>query len=474
MHFAFLGLFREAPSDQEQGNRSPSVPFCFWFALSHLIAALCGSIPPKHLEGASVGVSKKGESHLQTVSGTGQPRLLGIGVQVLAWRNRRQLKSNIDSVDTVAKQSVEDGVLPYCAVHESKTQRLLNTFDKSMFPGLLCCHTGSQQGGQRLFSYWRSKAAYEQSALEFTAQLAQSRDALLEGPLLDFRREDINIWRKYQFWTVVITLSTLVGAVAGLWERIAQLSERPSLYVERSLENDPDVLTSDKKAIRFSVTNQCRFAPIKVDVKAAVEPVSTGGADPAGDKADVLANTPVKARLSRIEPGQTKEFYLREPSPDFTGGGESPSAHRFVLRLETTAGLWNDEVRIVRTAPFNVWRPFDASKAKRGIAAARTCAADGVLLSGLGGEATGHITVTAKQPFESVVASLGTLELPSQHFRYSDKKLSAQADFSIPGLKPFRPYRYEVAVHGENVVEECAEIIHNLFVAFGESSGAQK
>jgi hypothetical protein len=233
---------------------------------------------------------------------------------------------HLKSVSTLLKSTVKDGGVPYVAVHEGNSSALPKDFRASYYRGLLFCHIIKHNDTQYLFSYWQSEDAFKSYGPRFIAENTYGDGCEQSGRFSDYRVKEDPWWLKYHFWTVVITLSALVGGFLSLWERGGQLLESPDVYIEMAVDHPNNLLNTSigSNAIKFSLTNRCRFAALSVDVKSAfVRPETQGNAD----LKDIT-------RLSRIEPGLTKDFFVG-PALSVLGQNEIPRSYEF--RLEAKA-----------------------------------------------------------------------------------------------------------------------------------------
>ena len=145
--------------------------------------------------------------------------------------------------------------MPYVAIHEPRIARLPRDFKVSDYPGLLFCHTASEGGIERLFSYWKSQESYDLYGGAFTA--VHTLSSTSSGRFTDFRQKSEPFWRNASVWTTLVAVFTLFGLSAALWEQVARVFEGPVVYINASAENPPDVLadTSCRAPRRVIVKN---------------------------------------------------------------------------------------------------------------------------------------------------------------------------------------------------------------------------
>jgi hypothetical protein len=368
---------------------------------------------------------------------------------------RRRLAAAAKSLQS----AIEDGAVPYVVVHRAQ---LPTGFDASKYHGLLFCYTTvTKDGTQEITSHWRSKKAYEQYGTSFASAFTPS--AATEGTFSGFHRKTEPLWKNHAFWATLVSFLTLFGLTAALWEQIAKVFERPVVYINASAENNPDLLVDTPSLLKFYVTNQCRFAPIKVDIQGTFVPC-------AGSPHD-FRNSRVHAVLSRIPPGETREFSAREKITDSPATGTGKPIQRcFRIRAQSTGLLFSSSKWWTMPA-VNVWKAHDLSLPEKAVAATRgwpsggedVCTAKGTFYSGRGGTARGYIVVTTPVPLGSATAVIAGEKVPLDP---SPKRTAADASFQTPPLQPFLDYRYQVTVYGGGIRNACDRIVRDLKIGF--------
>ena len=217
-------------------------------------------------------------------------------------------------------------------VHGAKAASLPKDFKPSLHPGLMFCHHVATPAGRILVSYWQSRESFQTYGGPFLTDLTDGLGPSFEGSFAHYSRKRESLWKRFPFWTVVITASALIGAFAALWQAGAQLFEAPDVTVAFKTDNPPNVLATTVPALAYSVTNQCRYAPAAVDIRSAIVPSAT--------KDDAVKFPPdVEDRLSRIEAGKLQDFSIRQPPPQVPAS-EGPVAYQLRLLIVSKAGLW--------------------------------------------------------------------------------------------------------------------------------------
>ncbi len=284
------------------------------------------------------------------------------------------------------------------------------------------------------------------------------------GNLADYRRKEEPWWQKYQ---TIIALSAFVGAFLSLWERGAQLIEPPDIYIETSADSPIELLRDGGAAqtIKFYVTNRCRFASISVDLKADFVPLLFSGNTK-------LTNA---ARLSRIEPGTTKEVLLRADSSAQSISQGPPVAYEFRLNAEATAGLKFTRSLDYKSRPFRMWSGLALTPPVLTTSPTGTCLFQGQLYSGRAQDGT--VSVTAWHPQREIQAAVIGVALRGRTVSSADRPPQQQSpsrrvfkqSLNVPALEAFKTYSYSVSVVTPGMkAQTCSEVTLEPLVLRGE------
>jgi hypothetical protein len=383
------------------------------------------------------------------------------GPQTHGFFKRLRIRQHLRKAMTAVGIGVEDGDVPYVVVHRAKHASLPPDLRVKKHPGLIFCHSVATVTGKQLFSYWRSKKAFDANGDRFVAEYTD--DPLgnsFAGPVSSFRHRKDSLLRRFPVWTILITLSTAVAAVFALWERGAQLLEAPEAYVELALVT-PHLLNTRTEPVGFQATNRCRFAPIQLDIRAALVPAGTKNA---------MIPDETKARLSRIEPGVTKSFSLPDPMPTLAGVSGGPAAYEYHLRIEAKAGIWKTKTFNVTSGPVSVWKAVDVSAPVLDRVFPGGCLIKGYVYSGKVQTAVFSPTVSSRAPMGSALVKVGPSEPAS--LTLSPKRSTARDTIDVPGLTAFQRYLYQIVVKGDSFnKDECEFVTKNLEVSVHEKWG---
>jgi hypothetical protein len=303
-----------------------------------------------------------------------------------------------------------------------------------------------------LFSYWQGENAFDDHRQAFETAVAAG-PVVLRGRLSEYSAKKEGLLRRYPFWTGIITLSLLVTSFVSLWERVGELLESPDIYIELSPDHPPNLLGSGIiTPIKFLVTNRCRFAAVSVDLKAAFA------------KSGAPANPDLKATsLSRIEPGTTKELFIRPQLPAFTSD-DAPIPYQFRVKAEASSGLWHKRPFDFTLEPINVWGVLAASPPSFTSNSEGECSAQGAVYSGLSQSGTVHFTVShPNRAIQSVLIQVninGAAVSSSAPFWIRSKHgLTVQQQVRLQSLEQFGIYNYSISVLIPGLKsDECSQV----------------
>jgi hypothetical protein len=365
----------------------------------------------------------------------------------------------------------EQGQVPFVAIHSTESSPLTKDFKASAYPGLLFCHSVKSGKEWRLFSYWRDRQFFDIHAIDFQSMIAAGAGSTIEGVIADYAREKEDWWKRFPFWTVIITTSALIGAFTALWQSGAQLLERPDITVSFSPSNPPNVLNTDVQNLKFSVTNQCRFASAEVKIKAVLAP--------SGTPENQVVYPHETARLSKIEAGKKEEFELRASSTPIPVTGEGPTPYELRLWVNSSAGLLRWSRWFSRSSPaIAVWKAVDWTRPKIERSPPGKCSFSGSLYSGI----KQNLRAVIKVPAPVVIRSLVTIFDGNSFANGITPTASgkgAKQEIDLAGLQAFRPrpYDYGIVVQGDGLDQgACQEMLSpdHLTIEFLPRTGGQQ
>src|SRR5262249_30286313 len=120
--------------------------------------------------------------------------------------------------------------VPYIAVCGVSTPEI-GEIEIDDFPGLLSCHSVQNADlSYQVYSYWAGRDSFETHREIFLQKLPGSTE-VAGGRLARVKVGSKTLAEKFPFWTVVITISALIGAITALWEYGARLVETPDITV---------------------------------------------------------------------------------------------------------------------------------------------------------------------------------------------------------------------------------------------------
>jgi hypothetical protein len=362
----------------------------------------------------------------------------------------RRLRRYGSALGRLLDERIGNGSIPYLFVCRVSSPEI-GAIEIDDFPGLLSCHSIQDEQGQYVAcSYWASRECFEINRQTFLQGLAGPAE-VVGGRLSRSKVKAKNIAERFPVWTIVITISALVGAATALWEYGARLVEPPDITVAFKRGNLHDFENTEMPVVSFAVTNQCRFAPASVRIMRVMALV--GSASP-----EMTAG----GRISRVEPGKASEF-------DIEGSVLAPTprpgrAEEYELRITVTAkaGLWRCERRFPFTSPrFRQWQPIGWTDPENFRVTAGACYLRGVLYSGRAQKVTASITAGLPIGLDSIVTSLRGQDFTDS--KPSDSGRVRTQGFALGDMARFAEYPYTIRLSSRAMSEgACTQLAQML------------
>jgi hypothetical protein len=363
---------------------------------------------------------------------------------------------HLRAISNLLKSVLNDRGRPYVAIHEAKVSTLLADPKASRYKGLLFCHRVTHDAIHYWISYWQSEDDFKDYGSLFIADNAGANAPPVSGAFSHYYRKADHWWVIFQFLKLIIPVAALVGAFVGLWEQGYKLLEPPNIDIALDADHPEHLLSTGRGStpIKFSVTNRCRFATVSINVKAAFGP------------SEIKNNTDFKYEtyFSRIEPGTTKEFFIRPELPKPENG---PLSYQFRLSADATAGWFRTKSFDFENFPrMGIWGVIAMTSPTVNSAASQNgrCTEQGILYSGRAQSGTIQFKVSyPKRAVESVVISvpLDHNIVPSvgPYVGKSAHGIVVVQRLEMRALEQFKQYDYtvQVAVPGVDS-SECQQV----------------
>jgi hypothetical protein len=210
------------------------------------------------------------------------------------------------------------------------------TLDASTFPGLVAAYTAVDGATSKLVSYWATREDYERSGKE-VYETVGATSCVAEHHVIHYREPRRPFWKKIPWYTTLVTILAVVGAVSNFRGEIRNLTLAPE--VNLSLRpGAPNYLVGDPIDESLSVTNR-RPVTERISVTRA-EIVSSGAAT-----SHPLSFSPTAFGLPE---NQTESVRFRTTIL-------APGKYEIQGSLQLEAGRFADEVPRPFSIPFQVW-----------------------------------------------------------------------------------------------------------------------
>jgi hypothetical protein len=351
---------------------------------------------------------------------------------------RFRVVRSVQDTGRLIDQHVEDGSTPYFHACRISTPDLSKIeFDKC--PGLLSCQAVQDgTGAHQAYSYWGNQECFTLYGASLMSQLPAPEETQ-KGYIAYSKTKPRTVWQRFPFWTVVITVSAVIGAGAGLWEYGAGLVERPDITVTFKRDNRPNFQATEAPVISFSVTNQDRWAPAAIRIRGAIVPMS----DPP------LKTMPETSRLSRIEPGKSSDFDLEGTALEVASNPGRYEELELRLAITASSGLLRKGREFqISSGVFRHWQTVGSSRPEVR-ATDNACYFTGTLYAGRAGNASGYVTVSMSSKVDSVTTTLTGPDIQVTHFYDSEPSPSEELrrqEFNTPALSLYGEYQYTIKV----------------------------
>lgn len=362
-----------------------------------------------------------------------------------------RVRGFVKNLGRLIDRQVGDGSAP-CVYACSISAPDLSKIEVDKFPGLLSCHAVEGGGGRyRAYSYWSNSECLDLYGGRLASLLPGAVETL-KGHVSYSKVRSRTFWETFPFGTIVITISGVIGAAAALWEYGARLVEPPDITVAFKRDNRFNFQAADVPVVSFFVTNQDRFAPAAVRIRAEI-----------ARKDDPPSKTmKERSRLSNIEPGKSNEFDIEGTALEVVSNPGPPEPFELRMVIAAKAGFWRAEREFLFSSPtFRHWQSMGWSKPDF-TTASNACYLKGKLYSGRAGKAKAYVVVSMATRVDSVITTVSGPDLPASNEFASEPSFSGEVrtqDFVTGDLRPYENYDYTVKVSSKGAsAEACSKL----------------